>query len=51
MIWYVLLAVVVVFGIIALIASTKPGEWTIQRQGAIPAPPANGPRGLSSIPP
>jgi hypothetical protein len=30
MIWYILLAVVAVIGIIALIASTKPDEWTIQ---------------------
>jgi hypothetical protein len=35
MIWYILLAVAVI-GIIALVASTKPDEWTIQRQGAIP---------------
>jgi hypothetical protein len=41
MIWYILLAVVVVIGIIALIASTKPDQWTVQRQGAIPGPPAN----------
>ena len=40
MIWYILLAVVVVIGIIAIIASTKPDEWTIQRQGAIPGAPA-----------
>jgi len=41
MIWYILLAVVaVVIVIIALIASTKPDEWTIQRQGAIPGAPA-----------
>jgi len=41
MIWYILLAVVVaVIGIIALIASTKPNEYTIQRQCAIAAPPA-----------
>jgi hypothetical protein len=37
MIWYILLAVVAV---IALIASTKPDEWTIQRQEAIPGAPA-----------
>jgi hypothetical protein len=40
MIWYILLAVLAVIGIIALIASTKPDEWTIQRQAAIPAAPA-----------
>ena len=40
MIWYILLAVVVVIGIIALIASTKPDQWTIQRQGTIPGAPA-----------
>ena len=40
MIWYILLAVVVVIGILALIASTKPDEWTIQRQAAIPGAPA-----------
>jgi uncharacterized protein YndB with AHSA1/START domain len=40
MIWYILLGVVAVIGIIALIASTKPDEWTIQRQGAIPGTPA-----------
>jgi hypothetical protein len=40
MIWYILVAVAAVFGIIAFIASTKPDEWTIQRQGAIPGPPA-----------
>ena len=39
MIWYILLAVVAVISIIALIASTKPGEWTIQRQGAIAGTP------------
>ena len=40
MIWYILLAVVAVIGIITLIASTKPDEWTIQRQEAIPGVPA-----------
>ena len=40
MIWYILIAVVAVIGIIALIASTKPDEWTIQRQGTIPGAPA-----------
>lgn len=40
MIWYILVAVVAVIGIIALIASTKPDEWTIQRQATIPGPPA-----------
>jgi hypothetical protein len=40
MIWYILLAVVIVIGIIGLIASTKPDEWTIQRQEAIPQAPA-----------
>jgi hypothetical protein len=40
MIWYILLAVAVVFGIVALIASTKPDEWTIQRLGGIPGEPA-----------
>lgn len=40
MIWYILLAVVAVIGIIAVIASTKPDHWTIQRQGAIPGAPA-----------
>lgn len=36
MIWYILLAVVAVIGVIALIASTKPDQWTIQRQGTVP---------------
>jgi Polyketide cyclase / dehydrase and lipid transport len=40
MIWYILLAVVAVIGVIAVIASTKPNEWTIQRQGSIPGTPA-----------
>jgi hypothetical protein len=40
MIWYILLAVVAVIGVIAFIASTKPDEWTIQRQAAIPGAPA-----------
>jgi hypothetical protein len=40
MIWYILLAVVAVIGIVALIASTKPDEWTIHRQGAVPGTPA-----------
>lgn len=40
MIWYILLGVLAVLGIIALIASTKPNEWTIQRQEAIPGAPA-----------
>jgi uncharacterized protein YndB with AHSA1/START domain len=40
MFWYILLAVVAVIGIIALIAATKPDEWTIQRQEAIPGAPA-----------
>src|SRR5580693_7715814 len=40
MIWHILLAVGAVIGIIALIASTKPDEWSIQRQGAIPGAPA-----------
>ena len=40
MIWYILLALLAMFGIIALIASTKPDEWTIQRQARIPADPA-----------
>ncbi len=40
MIWYLLIAGAVVIGIIALIASTKPDAWTIQRQGAIPGTPA-----------
>jgi hypothetical protein len=40
MIWCILLAVAAIIGIIALIASTKPDEWTIQRQGAIPEAPA-----------
>jgi hypothetical protein len=40
MIWYILLAVAAVIGIIALIASTKPDEWSIQRQQVIPGPPA-----------
>jgi hypothetical protein len=39
MIWYILLAVVAVIGVIALIASTKPDNWTIHRQQAIPAAP------------
>lgn len=37
MIWYILLAVVAIIGVIAVIASTKPDEWTIQRQAAIPS--------------
>ena len=41
MIWYILLAVAAVIGIIALMASTKPDEWTVQRQGTIPAAPAH----------
>ena len=40
MIWYILLAVAIVIGIIALIASTKPDEWTIHRQETIPGAPA-----------
>jgi hypothetical protein len=40
MIWYILLAVAGVFVVIALIASTKPDEWTVQRQGTIPSAPA-----------
>jgi hypothetical protein len=40
MIWYILLAVVAVIGVIALIASTKPDQFTIQRQGVIPGAPA-----------
>src|SRR5262245_35435695 len=40
MIWYILLAVAAVIGIIALIASTKPDEWSIQRQGTVPGAPA-----------
>ncbi len=40
MIWYILLAVLAVFSIIALIASTKPDDWTIQRQATLPADPA-----------
>jgi hypothetical protein len=40
MIWYILVGVVSVIGVSALIASTKPDEWTIQRQGAIPGAPA-----------
>ncbi len=40
MIWYILIAVAVVIGIIAVIASTKPDAWTIQRQEAIPGAPA-----------
>ena len=39
MIWYILLAVLAGLGIIALIASTKPDEWTIQRQSTLPADP------------
>src|SRR5258708_28592315 len=38
--WDIPVAVVAVIGIIALIASTKPDEFTIQRQGAIPGAPA-----------
>jgi hypothetical protein len=41
MIWHILLAVVAVIGVIALIASTKPDVWTIQRQKAIPGGPAS----------
>jgi hypothetical protein len=40
MIWHILLAVAAVIGVIALIASTKPDEYTVQRQGAIPGAPA-----------
>ena len=40
MIWHILLAVAAIIGIIALIALTKPDEWTIYRQGAIPGVPA-----------
>jgi hypothetical protein len=40
MIWYILLAVVAVFGVIALIAATKPDDWSIQRQGTVPGTPA-----------
>ncbi len=40
MIYYILPAVVVVIGIIALIASTKPNDWTVQRQETIPGAPA-----------
>jgi len=40
MIWYILLPLVAVIGIIALIAATKPDEWTIQRQATIPGAPA-----------
>jgi hypothetical protein len=40
MIWYILLAVAAVVGIIALIASTKPDEYTILRQGTVPGAPA-----------
>ena len=40
MIWHILLAVAAVFGIIALIAATKPDAWTIHRQKAIPGAPA-----------
>jgi hypothetical protein len=40
MIWYILLAVVAVIGVIALIASGKPDQWTIQRQAAVPTVPA-----------
>jgi hypothetical protein len=40
LIWHILLAVAAVLGIIALIASTKPDEWIIQRQEAMPGAPA-----------
>ena len=40
MIWYILLAVAAVIGIIALIAATKPDEWSLQRQASIPGLPA-----------
>jgi len=40
MIWYIVLALVAVIGLIVLIAATKPDEWTIQRQGTIPGPAA-----------
>jgi hypothetical protein len=40
MIWYILLTVVAVLGIIAIIASTKPDVWSIHRQAAIPGTPA-----------
>jgi Polyketide cyclase / dehydrase and lipid transport len=39
MIWYILLALAAVIGIIALFASTKPDEWSIQREGTIPGAP------------
>jgi len=38
--WSILLAVAAVVGIIALIASTKPDEYTLHRQGTIPGAPA-----------
>ena len=40
MIWYILLAVMAVLGLIAFLASTKPDKWTIERQGAMPGSPA-----------
>ena len=40
MIWYIVLAVAAIIGIIVFIASTKPDAWTIQRQGTIPGVPA-----------
>jgi hypothetical protein len=40
MIWYILLAVAVIIGIIAVIASTKPDDWTVQRQETMPGAPA-----------
>src|SRR5262249_8163636 len=39
MVWYILLAVLAVIGVIVLIASTKPDEWTLQRQGTISGTP------------
>ncbi len=40
MMYYILLGVFVVIGIMAFIASTKPDDWTVQRQETIPGAPA-----------
>ena len=40
MIWYILLGVAAIIGVIALIASTKPDEFSIHRQRAISEAPA-----------
>ena len=39
MIWYIVIPVAAIIGLIVLIAATKPNEWSIQRQGTIPGLP------------